>query len=133
MHGLIASIFGSFVRESLPDCELCPWRCDEMFLLLGTGEVKPFPVLGDLPDHWAAWPRCPRSFDSTCLVGVGAGSVEELIRWEYERGTHRHPLLTVGASELFRVWTLYRERPRQLRDHMAAVKLAEKTGKGTTS
>jgi len=127
---LHAAVFGGFIEENIPECgEYCPWgsSCFERFLLLETGEVKPwkFDRADTEPVYWASWPRCPRMFMGSghvYMVDSSYESIAEVCRWAVERGLHRSDRLTAKSSMLLREYTRIRERPGLLKIHVEAQK-----------
>ena len=123
MAELIASVFQSFVEE-MPPCDQCPHDCHQLFALMEDGLILP-----RRPDEmealsasiWARWEKCPRKYESTYAIDEGDGSLAELCRSEYDKGSHQKAL-PAGGEYLLRIYSMIKERPRNLREHISIEK-----------
>ena len=137
MAALYASVFSGFIDETIPECgEFCPYssECYERFLLVETGEVKPWPWAGPEcePDFWAMWPTCPRHYMGEKYiyrVERGSGYLAEVCRWQYEKGAHKSDKINARGLNLIREWSRIKDLPSTLREKMAIDKLKKKGGK----
>lgn len=108
----------------MQDCVRCPYsrECHDDFYLLETGDIRPFKDPPDLIDYWCIWPGCPKKWlDRKYLYGNERVSIVEILRWNYELETHKKPGLSNGIMQLFRLYSIMKDKPSLLREHISVM------------
>ena len=125
MYELRTSLFGGLL-DKLPTCDVCRGQgCEQPFGLTtdGMGTYHP-----DNDATVVSWPECPRKYEVTREIGPSLVTLAECCRWAVERGVHRNPRVTSGASLLLRDYTRLRDWPDRLSESRAAAESKAKRG-----
>ncbi len=112
MYELRTALFARLL-DKLPDCDTCGGKgCDQPFGLTDKGFTTYHPDRD--PTTVVAWPGCPRLYEVVREIGTKPVLMDECCRWAVERGVHRNPRITAGASLMLREYTRFREWPKSL-------------------
>lgn len=124
-------MFSGFIEEKLEDCDkhhcIYDRECWRPWGLFRSGLLQPYNPAHAQPDIEVSWSSCPRHFlQARILVGGEPCAAAEWARWCIDRNVHHSDRISSRTSHLLRVYTLVKDRPARLREHIAAEKAAKR-------
>lgn len=112
---LQTALFRPWIKYPRP-CDRCrAGACDLPHVVTPKGEFLRL-ARDRAPAGSVSWDRCPYAHETLFVHGIEVLDIADVLAWAYERGVHRHPLLSAGAEWLMRSWL----RLRAAADALAA-------------